>query len=212
MCEARGAGGGPGVASAAGKLRHSPGRATPGPPRRREGETVRADYVSKEELSHVYAALMPANRLACQVSEATGLRIGDVLALRTEQLRKGQRLTVRESKTGKGKRIYLPRKLYDDLVAQAGEAWVFPSPRDAGRHRTRQAVWYDLKRAAKAFRLPQNVVPHSLRKVYAAELWESSGDLGKVGKALNHSPYHPETTMIYAMAAELYRRRYGRDR
>lgn len=168
-----------------------------------------AEYVPREELGHVYAALMPANRLACQVAEHTGLRIGDVLALRTEQLRKGQRLTVRESKTGKSKRIYLPRKLYDDLMAQAGDAWVFPSPKDATKHRTRQAVWSDIKRAARAFRLPQNVVPHSLRKVYAVGEWELSGDLGKVGQRLNHSPYHPETTMIYAMAAELYRRKYG---
>lgn len=168
----------------------------------------RVEYVPRDELGHVYAALMPANRLACQVSEVTGLRIGDVLSLRTEQLRKGQRLTVRESKTGKGKRIYLPRRLYDEVMAQAGAAWVFESPRDSSKHRTRQAVWADIKRAAAAFRLRQNVGPHSLRKVYAVDQWERSGDLGKVGKALNHSPWHPETTMIYAMAAELYRRKY----
>lgn len=164
----------------------------------------------KDELAHVYAALMPANRLACQVAEHTGLRIGDVLALRTETVRKGQRFTVRERKTGKSRRIYIPRKLHDELIAQAGEAWVFPSPKDPEKHRTRQTVWADLKRAAKAFRLPQQVSPHSLRKVYAVEEWERSGDLGKVCKQLNHSPYHPETTMLYAMARELYKRKYGK--
>lgn len=183
---------------------HGPGAARPG----KRGGAVRADYVPKDELAHVYAALMPANRLACQVAEHTGLRIGDVLALRTEQLCKGQRFTVREAKTGKSKRIYLPRKLHDDLMAQAGAAWVFPSPRDGTKHRTRQAVWADIKRAAKAFRLRQNVTPHSLRKVYAVEQWEETGDLAKVGKALNHEPAHPETTMIYAMARELYRRKF----
>lgn len=170
-----------------------------------------ADYVPRDELGHVYAALMPANRLACQVSEATGLRIGDVLALRTEQLRKGQRITVRECKTGKSRRVYIRRDLWSQLLAQAGQEWVFEGRTDPAKHRTRQAVWADLKRAAKAFRLPQQVSPHSLRKVYAAGLWEESGDLGKVGKALNHSPWHPETTMIYAMAAELYRRKFRRD-
>ena len=165
-----------------------------------------------EELAHVYAALMPANRLACQVAEHTGLRIGDVLALRTEQLRKGQRLTVRESKTGKSRRVYLPKKLYDEMMAQAGDAWVCPAPKDPATHRTRQTVWADIKRAVKAFRLPQNVSPHSLRKNYAVEEWERTGDLGKVGQRLNHSPYHPETTMIYAMARELYRRRYSKGR
>lgn len=169
-----------------------------------------AEYVPKEELGHVYAALMPANRLACQVSAATGLRIGDVLELRTEQLSKGQRFTVKEKKTGKSRRIYIPRLLHSQLLAQAGSEWVFESPRDPAKHRTRQTVWADIKRASRAFRMPQNVAPHSLRKVYAVEEWEKSGDLGKVGKQLNHSPWHPETTMIYAMAEELYRRKYGR--
>lgn len=171
-----------------------------------------SEYVPKEELGHVYAALMPANRLALQVSEVTGLRIGDVLALRTEQIVKGQRITAHESKTGKSRRIYIPRLLHTQLLAQAGEVWVFPGARDPHKHRTRQAVWADIKRAAKAFRLPQNVSPHSLRKVYAVGEWERTGDLGKVGRQLNHSEYHPETTMLYAMARELYRRKYpGRE-
>lgn len=171
-----------------------------------------SEYVPKEELGHVYAALMPANRLACQVSEVTGLRISDVLALRTAQLSKGQRFTVREAKTNKSRRVLIPRRLYSALLAQAGEIWVFPGARDPQKHRTRQAVWADIKRAAKAFRLPQSVTPHSLRKVYAVGEWERTGDLAKVGKALNHEPTHPETTMLYAMAAELYRRKYGRKK
>lgn len=171
-----------------------------------------AEYIPREELGHVYAALMPANRLVCQVSEATGLRVGDVLALRTEQVSKGQRFTVREAKTGKSRRIYIPRFLHSQILDQAGSDWVFESPRDPAKHRTRQAVWADIKRAAKAFRLPQNVSPHSLRKVYAVDQWESTGDLGKVAKQLNHSEYHPETTMLYAMARELYRRKYDKGR
>lgn len=170
---------------------------------------AKAEYVPMDELGHIYAALMPANRLACQVAEATGLRIGDVLALRTEQLRKGQRLTVTEAKTGKTRRVYIPKQLYGLLLEQAGDVWVFPGARDPRvKHRTRQAVWADLKRAARAFRLPQNVSPHSLRKVYAVDQWDRCGDLAAVGQLLNHSPAHPETTMIYAMAGELYRRKY----
>ena len=65
----------------------------------------------------------------------------------------------------------------------------------------RQAVWADVKRAARAFRLPQNVAPHSLRKVYAVELLERYGDIQRVQRALNHSSI--ETTLIYAMADKL---------
>lgn len=169
---------------------------------------AKSEYILRDELSHVYAALMPANRLVCKVCEVTGLRVGDVVALRTEQLRKGQRFSVREAKTGKSRRIYIPLQLYDELLSQAGDVWVFESPRDREKHRCRQTIWADIKRAAKAFRLPQNVSPHTLRKYYAVELWEGSGDMAKVAKALNHAPEHPETTMLYIMAAELYRVKY----
>lgn len=69
------------------------------------------------------------------------------------------------------------------------------------QHRTRQAVWADVKRAAKAFRIRQNVAPHSFRKVYAVELLRRCGDVKRVQRALNHSDC--ATTMVYVMAAEL---------
>ena len=58
-----------------------------------------------------------------------------------------------------------------------------------------------MKRAARAFRLPQNVGPHSFRKVYAVELLRKYGDLERVRRALNHGSY--TTTMVYAMADRL---------
>ena len=47
---------------------------------------MRSDYIRREEFEHILAALTPPNRLAMRVSLATGLRIGDVLNLRTEQI------------------------------------------------------------------------------------------------------------------------------
>lgn len=168
-----------------------------------------AEYLLEAEVGHVLAALMPTNRLVCRVCLATGLRVGDVVALRTGQLSRQFWLT--ESKTGKRRRVNLTDALLRDLRAQAGPLWVFPGARDPAKHRTRQAVWADVRRAAKAFRLPQHVSPHSLRKVYAVRLMErSKGDLGRVRRALNHSD--AATTLVYAMADELYRRKYGEQR
>ena len=66
-----------------------------------EAVSVRTDWVWREEMSHILAALTPPNRLACEISMTTGLRISDVLSKRTEQVlqSKDGRLTVRESKT-----------------------------------------------------------------------------------------------------------------
>lgn len=152
----------------------------------------------------MFAALMPENRLVCRTCVATGLRVGDVLALKPQQL--ATQFWITEQKTGKRRRVNLKQELLDDLKKHSGKEWVFPG-RDPRKHRTRQAVWRDVKRAAKAFRLPQNVAVHSLRKVYAHEmLTKSKGDLSKVQRALNHSD--AATTMVYIMAYQLYQAKY----
>ena len=164
------------------------------------------EYLMRREMEHVFAALTPANRLVCRVAAHTGLRVGDVLALRTEKLR--PQMWVTEAKTGKRRRVNLPKRMFEEIKAQAGETWVFPSARDPEKHRTRQAVWADVKRAAKAFRMPQNVGVHSLRKRYAVEQLErSGGNYAKVQRLLNHADM--STTMIYAMSYQLYRAKYG---
>ena len=35
---------------------------------------MRSEWIEKGEMEHVLAALMPENRLACEISLATGLR------------------------------------------------------------------------------------------------------------------------------------------
>lgn len=167
---------------------------------------LRTEYLLEQEVERVLAALMPTNRLVVRVALHTGLRISDVLALRTEQL--ASRFWITEQKTGKRKLVGLPKPLLDDLLGQAGVRFVFPARCDPNRHRTRQTVWYDVKRAAKAFRIPQNVAPHSFRKVYAVELLERYGDLQRVRRALNHSC--DSLTLIYAMADANLRAKFKR--
>lgn len=161
---------------------------------------MRSEYIDFGDLQHLFAVLMPENALVLRVALETGLRIGDVLAIRTAQIAK-QRFTVHEQKTGKSKRVYLSRPLWDALRASAGRYYVFEGRNDPKKHRTRQAVYNDLKRAAKAFRLPQNVSPHSLRKLYAKTLLDETGDLELVQRALNHDRI--QTTLIYALSDRL---------
>ncbi len=150
-----------------------------------------------KEVEHVLAALTPSNQLVCRVMLHTGLRVGDVVSLRTQELKR--QFYIVEAKTGKRRRVGLTDALLAQIRAQAGPEWAFPGR--FGGHRTRQAVWSDVKRAAKAFRLPQNVGPHSMRKVYAVELMRKYGDLERVRRALNHGGVG--VTAIYAMADQL---------
>jgi len=160
------------------------------------------EYLYAEELERVISALMPQNRLIVRLILHTGMRLSDALELRTDQLRPSGWYT--ERKTGKRRRIGIPDPLLTLIKAQAGPEWAFPG-RKHGTHKTRQAVWHDIKRAAKAFRLPQNVGAHSMRKVYAVELLRKYGDIEQVQRNLNHSS--SSITMIYAIADTLLERR-----
>ena len=158
------------------------------------------EYLLDREVQRVLAALMPQNALIIETVLQTGLRISDVLELRTAQLKPS--MWVLEKKTGKRHRCGLPQPLLDRILEQADpQGWAFPSPTKRSQHKTRQAVWRDVKRAAKAFRMAQNVGTHSFRKVYAVRLLERYGDIARVQRAMSHA--NPSVTAIYCMADSL---------
>lgn len=156
---------------------------------------MRTEYLLQKEVERVLDLLTYENRLVMRVLLHTGLRISDALVLKPEQLRPNFWIT--EQKTGKRRQVGIPEPLLADLRDSADGEWVFPGSKP-GKHRTRQAVWKDVKRAAAALRLTQNAAPHSARKVYAVELLKKYGDIDRVRRALNHGGL--EVTLIYAMA------------
>lgn len=156
------------------------------------------EYLLEREVGHVLAALMPQNRLIVQLILHNGARIGDVLRLRTEQLQPS--FWYVEQKTKKRRRMGIPAPLLAAIKRQAGREWAFPG-RDGKTPKTRQAVWADMKRAQRAFRLPQNIGTHSARKVYAVQLMHKYGDIERVRRNLNHSS--TAITAVYVMADQL---------
>ena len=165
---------------------------------------AKSEYVFKQQLNNVFSALTVQNRLVCDIALQTGLRISDVLSLTPQQFEKN-RFTVKEQKTGKTKQIYIRENLRKLSIAQTGEFYLFPNRFDEKRHKTRQAIYADIRRACKAFRLKQQGSPHSLRKIYAVDLYAKYGDMKKVQKALNHS--NQAVTIIYALADMLTERK-----
>lgn len=165
---------------------------------------MRSDWVNNDVMNNILSALMLENRLAILVSLTTGLRIDDVLSLKSAQLK--ARMTVTESKTNKKRTIRISESLLDELLRISGKIWVFEGRCDARKHRTRQAVYKDIKRACKAFRVPSTlkVSPHTARKMYAVKQFKRTCSIDKVKSLLNHSS--EAVTMIYALADELTRR------
>lgn len=165
---------------------------------------AQADWARGDIMSHILAALTYENRLAITVSLLTGLRIGDVLNLRSRDLLR-DRITITEEKTLKRRTIRMPPKLRDELQAIAGKIYVFENRLSARKHRTRQAVYKDIKRAARAFRIKSNISCHTARKIYAVSEYKKDFSVARVQKLLNHS--NEAVTMIYAIADELTERK-----
>lgn len=171
---------------------------------------MKTEFLLEREVRAVLMLLTPVNRLVVRVMLHTGLRVGDACALPARLAETG-RCTITEAKTGKQRRVSVPAGLRDELRQFADEKWLFPSSRSESGHICRQGVWKDIKRAASALRLEQNVGAHSCRKVYAVKLYRKYGDLERVRRALHHGDV--TTTAIYAMADKaLEARRDSRGR
>lgn len=160
---------------------------------------ARSRFIERQLFEHLLAGLMPENAEALRLSLDYGLRIGDVLRMPSAVLVSG-RWSFKEEKTGKRRRIRLSPTHIAACRAFAGKYYVFEHRTNARRHRTRQAVYKDLRRIAQAFRL-RYVSPHTARKVYAVERFRACGDLKRVQRLLNHSD--EAVTVLYALADQL---------
>jgi integrase len=159
-------------------------------------------FIDKNILNIILAEMQPLNALALRISLKTGLRISDVLKIKTSDLERVHGFTMREQKTGKSKRIRLPVKLRRELREVAGSYYAFTARLKHDSHRTRQTVYRDMKRACRALKIaPEHISPHSMRKIYAVNSFERSANLADVQKKLNHD--YANVTVIYALADKL---------
>lgn len=157
---------------------------------------MRTNALDKSNWEILQRLLTPANALVVEIMLETGLRISDVVSLKKECAFK-TRFTVEESKTGKKRNIRLSKKLREKLQVATGDFYIFPNARNPASHRTRQAVWHDIKRASKAMRFSSCVAPHSCRKSYAVDLARRGYTPQEIQKRLNHD--NLETTILYLL-------------
>lgn len=157
---------------------------------------MKTSYLRPEIYNKIYGIMQYKNVLALRVSLETGLRIDDVLKIKKSDL-KGRTIRGISEKTNKPFKKVISKDLANRLNEISGKIFIFEHRLKVDKHRTRQAVWKDLKKASKVLGLKGNIAPHSARKTYAVELFKDSG-LDKVQKELQHD--NTSTTMIYAFA------------
>ena len=154
-----------------------------------------------ENYNKLFVFMTYENTLVLRVSLETGLRIGDILKMRPEDIR-GRTITYQAEKTGKKGKAVITQDLANRLKKVAGDDYIFPKRGGRGGHRSRQTVWKDVKKAAQALRAVgvvggENITPHSARKTFAVEDMERYG-LNHTQRALQHRD--KSTTKLYAFS------------
>lgn len=165
---------------------------------------------------------MPENALVLRLMMDTGMRISDALEIPKTALCSAAtegsmcEYTYTEQKTKKERTVRIPPDLMRDLQRTTAQSiWLFPG-RNPKQHRSRQAVWKDLNRTAKLWRvngqkLRRTLGTHSARKIYAVKLYRESDRRGipdplrYVQVDMNHKD--TAVTFLYAMADVISDRR-----
>ena len=164
------------------------------------------------------------DRAMLELLYAAGLRVSELISLRTQQIDfQGNYLTVK----GKGSKVravpfgkWAREKLLEyqrhsrpRLLKGRSSPFLFAGR--SGKPLTRQAFWKLIRRYALAAGIEKKVTPHTMRHSFATHLLEGGADLRSVQSMLGHADI--STTQIYthvtgARLKDVHRRFHPRER
>ena len=153
-------------------------------------------------------ALGIRDRAMLEVLYATGLRVSELVGLRSEQVNLGQGVLRVVGKGDKERLVPLGElavgwldRFFErgraEILGMKSSPVLFPTAR--GRAMTRQAFWYLVKRYAGCAGISRDVSPHTLRHAFATHLLDHGADLRVVQMLLGHRDI--STTQIYTHVA-----------
>lgn len=136
--------------------------------------------------------LWDRNYMILHLGRNLAFRIEDLLQLKTNNFKNGGIYT-REFKTGKEQSFELHPALRKDLEDYINRnnlvdgEYLFKSRKGTNKPITRQRAWQIIKQLANQVKISYVVGCHSLRKHFAREYYEQTGDLIGLKEMLNHS-------------------------
>jgi integrase/recombinase XerD len=154
---------------------------------------------------------------------ATGLRVSELVSLKTQQvdfqggfltvMGKGSKMrAVPFGKWAREKLLCYTREIRPRLLKRRASPFLFVNR--SGAALTRQGFWKLIRRYARAADIERKVTPHSIRHSFATHLLEGGADLRSVQTMLGHADI--ATTQIYthvnaARLKEAHRRFHPRE-
>lgn len=147
---------------------------------------------AEEEENKEQVYLWDRNYMILHLGRNLAFRIEDLLQLKTDNFKNGGIYT-REFKTGKEQAFELHPSLRKDLEDYINRnklvegEYLFKSRKGTNIPITRQRVWQIIKELSDEVKVSYVVGCHSLRKYFAREYYEQTGDLIGLKEMLNHS-------------------------
>ncbi len=128
----------------------------------------------------------------------SGLRVSDIIKLRVRDVKGKDRVTVKETKTGKEKILKINSMLRKEIavyiIGKKDYEVLFKSPRGINKPISRQQAYNIINNAGKHFGL-ERIGTHTMRKTFGFHIYQKTKDITLVQKLLNHSS--PEFTLAY---------------
>jgi site-specific recombinase XerD len=172
-------------------------------PRPKEAKTLPTVLSRKEVTSLLTAARHPSTRALIMILYSSGLRVGEVVKLRPEDLDRDRGVV--RVRGGKGRKdrysllSALAVKAVDRHLALKGEEegpWLFPGEKP-GSHLSTRSVQKVVARARAKARIAKMVTPHTLRHSFATHLLEGGTELRYFQELLGHAA--SRTTEVYTL-------------
>lgn len=146
-----------------------------------------------EEIKNMREALAQTNDaernlLLFNIGINTGLRIGDIVKLRIEDVKGRSSIVIREGKTKKPRTVYLDAimaNITDYLKDKPSEGWLFPSRKGDGHITTTQA--YRILAGAGERCGYDYIGTHTLRKTFGYHYYQRTKDVATLMEIFNHS-------------------------
>ncbi|MFD1018683.1 tyrosine-type recombinase/integrase [Thalassobacillus hwangdonensis] len=128
------------------------------------------------------------NLLLFNIGINTGLRIGDIVKLRIEDVKGRSNVVINEGKTKKPRRVYLTAimaDIADYLVDKPNNGWLFPSRKGDGHITPTQAYRIYSKAADLLGR--KDIGTHTGRKTFGYHYYQRTKDVATLMEIFNHS-------------------------
>jgi integrase/recombinase XerD len=154
--------------------------------------------------SLIRAARHPTREALAMLLYSAGLRVGEVVRLRPEDLEPERGLIrVRRAKGRRDRYTLLSERAHEavrrHLKLQLASPWLFPGARPEA-HITTRSVQKSVRSMAREAGIERKVTPHVLRHSFATHLLEAGTDLRYIQMLLGHAS--TRTTEIYTHVSQ----------